>query len=122
MLEIGYDCVMKSGVMLLNKFVIFEWFFLGFIGNQVNQFMGFQLKQQVGFLINGYLIIDNCNKVIIVICLGDVLGKYVFDFFFVVVCLFEVLFNCVYVYYLLNIVFGDVYFLMESSIFLFLNY
>ncbi len=46
MLETGHDCAMKSGATSLNKFAISEWSPSGLIGNQANQFMGFQSKQQ----------------------------------------------------------------------------
>lgn len=122
MLETGHDCAMKSGATSLNKFAISEWSPSGLIGNQANQFMGFQSKQQAGFLINGYPIIDNCNKAITAIRSGDALGKYASDPSFAAARLSEVLFNRAYVYYLLNTVFGDVYFSTESSTSLPSNY
>ena len=122
MLETGHDCAMKSGATSLNKFAISEWSPSGLIGNQANQFMGFQSKQQAGFLINGYPIIDNCNKAITAIRSGDALGKYASDPSFAAARLSEVLFNRAYVYYLLNTVFGDVYFSTVSSTSLPSNY
>lgn len=55
-------------------------------------------------MINGYPIIDNCNKAITAIRSGDALGKYASDPSFAAARLSEVLFNRAYVYYLLNTV------------------
>lgn len=122
MLETGHDCSTKSGATSLNYYSTSDWSPSGIIGSQANQFMGFQSKQQAGFLINGYPIIDNCNKAIAAIRSGGALGKYASDATFAAARLSEVLFNRAYVYYLLNTVFGDIYFSTTSSTSLPSNY
>ena len=115
MFETGHDCCLTSANTSLNNFSTSVWSPSGTIGTQANYFMGYQSKQQDGFLINSYPIIDNCNKAITAIRSGAALGQYASDASYAAARLSEVLFNRAYAYYLLNTVFGDVYFSTESS-------
>lgn len=109
MFEMGHDCGMVSGNSDLNKFSPSVWSSTGTLATQTNYFMGFQSKQQEGFNINAYPIIDNCNKAIISIRSGKALGKYASDEAYANQRLAEALFNRDYLFYSLNTVLGDIY-------------
>lgn len=122
MFEAGHDCNETNGNTALNSFAPSVWAPSGSIGTQANQFMGFQSKQQDGFLIGSYPIIDNCNKAITAIRSGAALGQYASSPVYAAARLSEVLFNRAFAYYNLNTVFGDVYFSTTSSTSLPSNY
>lgn len=122
MFETGHDCCRTSGENDLNNFSTSKWSSTGLIGTVANEYMGFQSKQQDGFLINNYPIIDNCNKAITAIRSGNAKGKYASDADYAAQRLSEALFNRAYCYYGLNTIFGDVYFSTTSSTSLPANY
>lgn len=122
MFETGHDCCRTSGENDLNNFSTSKWSSTGMIGTVANEYMGFQSKQQDGFLINNYPIIDNCNKAITAIRSGNAKGKYASDSEYAAQRLSEALFNRAYCYYGLNTIFGDVYFSTSSSTSLPANY
>lgn len=122
MFETGHDCCRTSGNNDLNNFSSSYWSSNNLIATVANEYMGFQSKQQAGFLINNYPIIDNCNKAITAIRTGAALGEYARDKQYAAKRLSEVLFNRAYCYYGLNTIFGDVYFSTTSSTSLPANY
>lgn len=122
MFETGHDCARVSGDNELNKFSSSVWSSTGTIGTVANEFMGLQSKQQEGFLINSYPIIDNCNKAVTAIRSGAATGDYASNKTYAAQRLSEALFNRAYAYYNLNTVFGDVYFSTTSSTTLPSNY
>lgn len=122
MFETGHDCARTSGNNDLNKFSTSKWSATGEIGTQTNYYMGCQSKQQDGFLINNYPIIDNCNKAIEAIRSEKATGKYASDPEYAAQRLSEALFNRAYCYYGMNTVLGDVYFSTQSRTSLPANY
>lgn len=120
--ETGHDCCRTSGDNDLNKFSTSKWSPTGTIADQANEYMGVQSKQQDGFLLNNYPIIDNCNKAITAIRSGKAQGQYASNSEYAAQRLSEVLFNRAYCYYGLNTIFGDVYFSTTSSTSLPANY
>lgn len=108
MFETGHDCAITSAKSDLNKFSSSVWSATGDMGAFTNEFMGFQSKQQSGFNINCFPIIDNCNKAIIAIRSGAALGKYASDPEFAAQRLSEVLFNRAYLFYSMNTILGDI--------------
>lgn len=115
MFETGHDCTRKSGDNDLNMYSASKWSSTGDIGNQTNQFMGFQSKPDAGFLINFFPIIDNCNKAITIIRNNEGKGQYASNKKYAAQRLSEVLFNRAYSYYNLNTILGDIYFSTTSS-------
>lgn len=115
MFETGHDCCRTSGDNDLNRFSTSKWASSGTIADRANEYMGVQSKQQDGFLLNNYPIIDNCNKAITTIRSGKALGQYASNPEYANQRLSEVLFNRAYCYYGLNTIFGDVYFSTTSS-------
>lgn len=120
--ETGHDCCRTSGDNDLNKFSTSKWSPTGTIADRANEYMGVQSKQQDGFLLNNYPIIDNCNKAITAIRSGKAQGQYASNSEYAAQRLSEVLFNRAYCYYGLNTIFGDVYFSTTSSTSLPANY
>ena len=108
MFEMGHDCAVMSGNLDNNKFSPSYWSATGTVATRANWFMGFQSKQQSGFNINCFPIIDNCNKAITSIRTGAALGKYASDPEYAAQRLSEVLFNRDYLFYSLNTLFGDI--------------
>lgn len=106
--ETGHDCCRTSGDNDLNKFSTSKWSPTGTIADRANEYMGVQSKQQDGFLLNNYPIIDNCNKAITAIRSGKAQGQYASNSEYAAQRLSEVLFNRAYCYYGLNTIFGDV--------------
>ena len=80
----------------------------------MNSFMGTQSRQQSGFIINCYPVIDCCNKAIVSIRSGKAVGKYATDGKYAAARLSEALFNRDYLMYTLNTLLGDVYFPQTS--------
>lgn len=114
MFELGHDCAAMSGSADNNKFSPSYWSSTGTVGTRANWFLGFQSKQQSGFNINCFPIIDNCNKAISAIRGGTALGKYASDKDYAAQKLSEVLFNRDYLLYSLNTLFGDIPVSQES--------
>lgn len=108
MFELGHDCAVMSGNSDNNRFSPSYWSSTGTVATRANWFMGFQSKQQSGFNINCFPIIDNCNKAITSIRSGAALGKYASDSEYAAQRLSEVLFNRDYLFYSLNTLFGDI--------------
>ena len=107
MFEAGHDAGIVQNTAL-NNFSTSVWSSTGTIGSQTNSFMGVQSKQQSGFNINCFPIIDNCNKAITAIRTGAALGKYASDPAFAAARLSEVLFNRDYLFYSMNTILGDI--------------
>ena len=62
--EIGHDCGVASGSNTINQFSTAQWTATGpwnSVAGYMNTFMGVQSKQQSGFIINCYPVIDVCN-------------------------------------------------------------
>ena len=109
MFETGHDCAITSGNSDLNKFSSSVWSSTSTtIATITNEFMGFQSKQQSGFNINCFPIIDNCNKAINSIRSGEATGKYANDPDYAARRLSELLFNRDYLFYSLNTILGDI--------------
>lgn len=107
MFELGHDAGIVQNATA-NNFSTSFWSSTGTMGTQSNYFMGFQSKQQSGFNINCFPIIDNCNKAITAIRTGAALGKYASDSEYAAQRLSEVLFNRDYLFYSLNTLLGDI--------------
>ncbi len=108
MFETGHDCTINSGVGDINKYSTSQWSATGNMATYTNEFMGFQSKQQSGFNINCFPIIDNCNKAVTAIRTGAALGKYASDPAYAAARLSEVLFNRAYMFYSMGTVLGDI--------------
>lgn len=109
MFELGHDCAVINGNSNCNNFSSSYWSATGTLGaSYSNWFLGFQSKQQSGFNINCFPIIDNCNKAINSIRSGQAKGKYATDSEYAAQRLSEVLFNRDYLFYSLNTLFGDI--------------
>lgn len=108
MFELGHDAAIASGGLDNNHFSPSYWSATGTVATRANWFMGFQSKQQAGFNINCFPIIDNCNKAINAIREGKALGKYATDDAYAAQRLSEVLFNRDYLFYSLSTLFGDI--------------
>lgn len=110
--EIGHDCGVVSGRNAENQFSTSTWTTTGnwnTIPGFVNSFMGTQSKQQSGFIINCYPVIDCCNKAIGAIRGGSAVGKFASDPKYAAQRLSEALFNRDYLLYSLNTILGDIY-------------
>ena len=108
MFEIGHDCSYMSGNNDLIEYSPSQWSSTGNVGSSwANWFMGFQSKQQSGFNINCFPIIDNCNKAVNAIRGGTASGTYASDADYAARRLSEVLFNRDYLFYSLGTLFGD---------------
>lgn len=115
MFEIGHDCSFISGNNDLIQYSPSQWSATGNVGsNWANWFWGFQSKQQSGFNINCYPIIDNCNKAINAIRGGKAGGTYASDADYAARRLSELLFNRDYLFYSLGTLFGDIPMTSES--------
>ena len=77
MFEMGHDASRRGGDNDLTMYSTSKWSSTGDVGTIANEFMGFQSRDQSGFLINHYPIIDNCNKAIGSIRSGNAQGKYI---------------------------------------------
>lgn len=108
MFETGHDCSMRSANSSQNEYSTSVWSSTGDIATWTNYFMGFQSKQQSGFNINCFPIIDNCNKGITAIRSGTASGKYASDADYAAQRLSELLFNRDYLFYSLNTLLGDI--------------
>ena len=108
MFELGHDAGIISSSSAVNTFSPSYWSSTGTTATRANWFMGFQSKQQSGFNINCFPIIDNCNKAINAIRGGTALGQYASDADYAARRLSEVLFNRDYLFYSLNTLFGDI--------------
>jgi hypothetical protein len=108
MFELGHDCGMISANSDINKYSSSQWSATSTMATWTNYFIGFQSKQQSGFNINCFPIIDNCNKAINAIRGGTALGKYASDPDYAAQRLSEVLFNRDYLFYSMNTVLGDI--------------
>lgn len=122
MFETGHDASRRSGDNDLSMFSASKWSASGDMGTYSNEFMGFASKNDAGFLINHYPIIDNANKAINAIRSGKAPGKYATDAKYADLKLSEALFTRAYSYYNLNTIFGDIYFTGVSSTSLPANY
>ena len=103
--EVGHDCGVASGANTINQFSTAQWTSTGAwntIPGYMNTFMGTQSKQQSGFIINCYPVIDVCNKAIGSIRGGTAVGKYASDPAFAASRLSEALFNRDYLIFTLN--------------------
>ena len=112
MFEMGHDCGLVHSQNTINQFSTSAWAATGpwnTIPGYANTFMGTQSKQQSGFIINCYPVIDCCNKAIGAIRSGSALGKFASDKAFAANRLSESLFNRDYLFYSLNTLFGDIY-------------
>lgn len=112
MFEMGHDCGLVHNQNTINQFSTAAWTSTGkwnTIPGYANTFMGTQSKQQSGFIINCYPVIDCCNKAIGFIREKKVGGKYASDESYAAQRLSEALFNRDYVLYSLNTIFGDIY-------------
>lgn len=112
MFEVGHDCGLVADENGLNEFSTSDWTSSGpwnSIAGYVNTFMGTQSKQQSGYIINSYPVIDCCNKAIGIIRGGTAVGKYASDADYAARRLSEALFNRDYVLYSLNTILGDIY-------------
>ncbi len=107
MFEVGHDAGVLQNTSV-NNFSTSVWSSTGTIASQTNSFMGIQSKQQSGFNINCFPVIDNCNKAITAIRTGAALGKYASDPEFAAQRLSEVLFNRDYLFYSMNTLLGDI--------------
>ena len=110
--EVGSDVGMASGRNAENSFSTSTWTSTGnwnTIPGFMNSFMGVQSKQQSGFIINCYPVIDCCNKAIGAIRGGSAVGKYASDASYAAQRLSEALFNRDYLLYTLNTLLGDIY-------------
>ncbi len=115
--EIGHDCGVASGSNTINQFSTAQWTATGpwnSVAGYMNTFMGTQSKQQSGFIINCYPVIDVCNKAIGSIRSGSAVGKYASDKAYAASRLSEALFNRDYLIFTLNTLLGDVYFPQTS--------
>ena len=115
--EIGHDCGVASGSNTINQFSTAQWTATGpwnSVAGYMNTFMGVQSKQQSGFIINCYPVIDVCNKAIGSIRSGSAVGKYASDKAYAASRLSEALFNRDYLIFTLNTLLGDVYFPQTS--------
>lgn len=115
--EVGHDCGLVSGRNAENQFSTSTWTATGTwnsIPGFMNSFMGTQSRQQSGFIINCYPVIDCCNKAIVSIRSGKAVGKYATDGKYAAARLSEALFNRDYLMYTLNTLLGDVYFPQTS--------
>jgi hypothetical protein len=108
MFELGHDCAVMNANANNNNFSSSYWSSTGTVGTRANWFLGFQSKQQSGYNINCFPIIDNCNKAITSIRSGEAKGKYATDSEYAAQRLSEVLFNRDYLFYSLNTLFGDI--------------
>lgn len=108
MFETGHDAAVMNANNDNNRFSSSYWSETGTKATRTNWFMGFQSKQQAGFNINCFPIIDNCNKAITAIRSGAALGKYASDPEFAAARLSEVLFNRDYLFYSMNTLLGDI--------------
>lgn len=109
MFETGHDCAMTNANSDLNGYSASVWSATSnSIGAITNEFMGFQSKQQSGFNINCFPIIDNCNKAITSIRSGEALGRYATEPDYAASRLSEVLFNRAYMFYSMNTILGDI--------------
>lgn len=112
MFEIGHDCGLVHSQNTINQFSTSAWSATGAwntIPGYANTFMGVQSKQQSGFIINSYPVIDCCNKAIVSIRSGAAVGKYSTDAAYAASRLSEAMFNRDYLLYTLNTIFGDIY-------------
>jgi len=110
--ELGHDCGVANEATAINQFSTSQWQATGAwntIPGYMNTFMGVQSKQQSGFIINCYPVIDVCNKAIGSIRSGKAVGKYASDGAYAAQRLSEALFNRDYLLYTLNTLLGDVY-------------
>lgn len=110
--ELGHDCGMVTNNAEVNRFSTSAYTSTGpwnSIAGYVNTFMGVQSKQQSGFIINSYPVIDCCNKAIGLIRNKSVGGKYATDPAYAAQKLSEALFNRAYALYSLNTLLGDIY-------------
>lgn len=110
--EQGHDCGVVCNNTELNRFSTSAYTSTGpwnSIAGYVNTFMGTQSKQQSGFIINAYPVIDCCNKAIGLIRENKVGGKYASDPSYAAQKLSEALFNRAYALYSLNTLLGDIY-------------
>lgn len=115
--EVGHDCGLVSGRNAENQFSTSTWTATGTwnsIPGFMSSFMGTQSRQQSGFIINCYPVIDCCNKAIVSIRSGKAVGKYATDGKYAAARLSEALFNRDYLMYTLNTLLGDVYFPQTS--------
>ncbi len=115
--ELGHDCGVASGSNTINQFSTAQWTATGpwnSVAGYMNTFMGTQSKQQSGFIINCYPVIDVCNKAIGSIRGGSAVGKYASDKAYAASRLSEALFNRDYLIFTLNTLLGDVYFPQTS--------
>lgn len=103
--ELGHDCGVASGSNTINQFSTAQWTATGpwnSVAGYMNTFMGTQSKQQSGFIINCYPVIDVCNKAIGSIRGGSAVGKYASDKAYAASRLSEALFNRDYLIFTLN--------------------
>ncbi|MDD4534752.1 MAG: RagB/SusD family nutrient uptake outer membrane protein [Prevotella sp.] len=115
--ELGHDCSVVSGRNAENQFSTSTWTATGTwnsVPGFMNTFMGTQSKQQSGFIINCYPVIDCCNKAIGSIRSGSAVGRYAKDKAYAASRLSEALFNRDYLMFTLNTLLGDVYFPQAS--------
>lgn len=115
--ELGHDCSVVSGRNAENQFSTSTWTTTGTwnsVPGFMDSFMGTQSKQQSGFIINCYPVIDCCNKAIGAIRSGRAVGRYSSDPDYAASRLSEALFNRDYTMYTLNTLLGDVYFPQAS--------
>src|SRR5574344_760406 len=111
MFEMGHDCGLVHSQNTINQFSTSAWAATGpwnTIPGYANTFMGTQSKQQSGFIINCYPVIDCCNKAIVSIRSGSAVGKYASNKTYAAQRLSEALFNRDYLLYTLNTIFGDI--------------
>ena len=106
--EMGHDCGYLVSNADANKFSTSVWGANGTVANYANTYMGVQSKQQEGFLINCYPVVDCCNKAIVSIRQGAD-GKYSTDPEYAAQRLSEALFNRAYLLYSMNSLWGDIY-------------
>lgn len=107
--ECAHDCGYVPTKHEINGFSSSVWSETGSMATYANYVMGFQSKQQSGFLIECYPIIDACNKAIGSIRSGQAKGRYSTDAAYAAQGLSEALFNRAYMFYTLNGIYGDIY-------------
>jgi starch-binding outer membrane protein, SusD/RagB family len=113
MFETGLDCSQMGGTTSgsdadMSKYSSSEWSTSSTIGTWTYYYMGFQSKQQSGFNINCFPIIDNCNKGITAIQSGSATGEYASDAAYAAERLSELFFNRDYLFFSMNTVLGDI--------------
>ena len=113
MYEVGHDLIDGTSVAV-NQYQPSVWEATGTVGSYVNTFLGVQSKNQSGFIIESYPIINCCNKAINTIRDGKALGRFATDPQFAAQRLSETLVCRAWIYYNLNTMLGDVFFSTQA--------